>query len=62
MRTDKQYLAAARRKLGILAREVLDWGIRDGTIRVTLTAGQQHVIPLDELEPKGRKHGTHSAI
>jgi coenzyme F420-reducing hydrogenase beta subunit len=57
MRTDRQYLAAARRKLGVLARDVLGWAVRDGTVRITLKAGQQHVIPLAELEPKGRRHG-----
>lgn len=57
MRTDKQYLTAARRKLGISARDVLAWAVRDGTMRITLVAGQQHVISLAELEPKGKRHG-----
>ena len=52
--TNKQYYTAARRKLGIKAADVLGWGVRDGTIRITLVAGQQHIIPLSELEPKGK--------
>ena len=57
MRTDRQYLVAARRKLRIKAADVLGWAVRDDTLRITLKAGQQHVIPLAELEPKGRQHG-----
>ena len=57
MRTDRQYLVAPRRKLRIKAADVLGWAVRDDTLRITLKAGQQHVIPLAELEPKGRQHG-----
>lgn len=52
MRTDRQYLAAARRKLGVKAAHVFGWGIRDGTVRITLYTGQQHVIPLAELSER----------
>ena len=57
MRTDRQYLAAARRKLGVKVADVLGQSVRDGMARITLITGQQHVIPLAELEPKGRQHG-----
>lgn len=55
MRTDAQYLAAARDKLGVMGSEVLGQGVRDGTVRITLITGQQYVIPLSELPAPKRK-------
>lgn len=56
-KTDRQYYAIARRRLGIKLADVLDWGIRDGEMRITLIAGHQHIIPLAELEPKEKRDG-----
>jgi len=58
--TDKQYYARARRVLGIKAAEVLAWGVRDGEMRITMHAGQQHIIPLADLEPRERKNASTS--